>query len=57
MVIFVVKVYNMKNLNDYTPVGKKDCESICNREVVVTKNGPVIVCNGCLRIVMDNREK
>lgn len=57
MVIFVVKVYNMKNLNDYTPVGKKDCESICNREVVVTKNGPVIVCNGCLRIVMNNREK
>lgn len=57
MIIFVVKIYNMKNLNDYTPVGKKDCESICDREVVVTKDGPVIICNGCMRIVMYNRGK
>lgn len=57
MIIFVIKTCNMKKLSDYTPVGKKDCESICDREVVVTKDEPVIICNGCMRIVMDNREK
>jgi len=57
MIIFVFKICNMKKLIDYTPVGKKDCESICDREVVVTKDGPVVVCNGCMRIVMDNRQK
>jgi len=44
-------------LKDFAPVGKKDCQSVCDREVVMTKDGPVIVCHGCMRIVMDNREK
>lgn len=40
----------------YTPVGVKDCESQCDRKVLMTTNGPIIVCNGCSRIVMDNRK-
>jgi hypothetical protein len=42
---------------DFTPVGKKDCQGVCDREVVMTKDGPAIVCHGCKRIVMDNRKK
>jgi len=40
----------------YSPVGTSFCESKCDRKVVMTKDGPVIVCNGCMRIVIDNRE-
>ena len=52
---------NLKNrlenlLKDFAPVGKKDCQSVCDREVIVTKDGPIIICNGCKRIVMDNRK-
>jgi hypothetical protein len=47
----------MKNINDYKPVGKKDCEGICDREVLVTKNGAFIICNGCMRVVMDPNKK
>lgn len=45
------------SLKDFTPVGKKDCQGVCDREVVMTKDGPVIICHGCKRIVMDNRNK
>lgn len=44
-----------KSISDFAPVGTKDCEMKCAREVVMTKDGPVIICNGCKRIVMDNR--
>lgn len=47
----------MVNLSKYAPVGTKDCESVCKRKIVATKYGPVIICNGCKRIVMDNRTK
>ena len=40
----------------YSPQGTKFCEGVCDRKVVMTKQGPVIVCNGCMRIVIDNRE-
>jgi hypothetical protein len=43
-------------LKDFAPVGKKDCQGVCDREVIVTKDGPIIICNGCKRIVMDNRK-
>ena len=43
-------------LKDFAPVGKKDCEGVCDREVVMTKDGPVIICHGCMRIVMNNRK-
>ena len=42
---------------DFAPVMTKDCQGVCDRQVVMTKDGPVIVCNGCMRIVMDNRDK
>jgi hypothetical protein len=42
---------------DFAPVMTKDCQGVCDRQVVMTKEGPVIVCNGCMRIVMDNRDK
>jgi hypothetical protein len=44
-------------LEDFIPIGKKDCQGMCDREVIMTKDGPVIVCHGCNRIVMDNRNK
>lgn len=44
-------------LKDFAPVGTKDCKSVCDREVVMTKDGPVVICQGCMRIVMDNRKK
>lgn len=47
----------MNNLDKYTPFGKKDCMGICDREVIATREGPVVVCHGCIRIVMDNRNK
>jgi hypothetical protein len=45
------------NLEEFAPVGTKDCEMKCDRDVLMTKEGPVIVCKGCMRIVMDNRDK
>lgn len=42
---------------NYAPEGTSFCEMKCDRKVVVTKKGPVIVCNGCMRIVIDNRNK
>lgn len=51
-----MKVKN-SNIRNYAPVGKKDCQGMCNREVVMTKTGPLIICHGCERIVMDNRDK
>jgi hypothetical protein len=43
--------------DDFAPEGTKECEMKCERDVVVTKQGPVIVCHACKRIVMDNRDK
>ena len=43
-------------LADYAPVGTKGCEAMCDRDVIMTKDGPVVVCKGCKRIVMDNRD-
>lgn len=37
----------------FTPEGM--CEMKCERRVIMMPNGPVIVCEGCKRIVMDNR--
>lgn len=51
------KVRRFNPLEEYTPVGKKDYQGVCNREVVMTKDGPLIICHGCKRIVMDNRNK
>jgi hypothetical protein len=42
---------------NFAPVMTKDCQGVCDRQVVMTKDGPVILCNGCMRIVMDNRDK
>ncbi len=42
--------------DDFAPIGTKDCEMKCERGVIMTKEGPVIVCHGCKRIVMDNRD-
>ena len=43
-------------LQNLAPVGPKDCEGICDRDVLMTKTGPVVICKGCMRIVMDNRK-
>jgi hypothetical protein len=42
--------------DDFAPVGTKDCEMKCERRVIMMSNGSVVVCEGCKRIVMDNRE-
>lgn len=39
--------------DDYTPQGF--CQMMCERRVIMMPNGPVIVCEGCKRIVIDNR--
>ena len=43
------------NLNDFASVNTKVCQNMCERDVLMTKNGPVIICHACKRIVMDNR--
>jgi hypothetical protein len=40
-----------KSIKEYAAQGTKDCQSNCQREVVQTKVGPVIVCHYCERIV------
>lgn len=44
------------NLSEFAPVGTKDCEGKCERSVIMTKDGPVVACTACKRIVMDNRK-
>ncbi len=39
------------DISNYAPIGSKDCESNCDREVIVTKDKTFIVCNYCERIV------
>lgn len=43
-------------LSKYTPVGVNFCQGKCDRKVIVTSTGPVITCDGCNRIVIDNRK-
>ena len=45
-----------EDLSKFAPIGTKDCENKCARRVIMTKNGPVIACDACKRIVMDNRD-
>jgi hypothetical protein len=42
--------------DDFAAVGTKECEMKCQRDIIRTKTGPVIVCHSCKRIVIDNRE-
>ena len=42
-----------KNPKQYAPQGTKDCLSNCEREVILTPNGPVIVCHFCERVVRE----
>jgi hypothetical protein len=44
------------NLEEFAPVDTKDCENKCERDVLMTKTGPVVVCHACKRVVMDNRK-
>lgn len=44
-----------KKIKDFAEIGKKQCEGKCDREVVATPNGPLVICNACVRIVIDNR--
>lgn len=46
-----------RSLRDFAPVGKKECESNCDREVAMTPDGPIVVCKSCMRIVIDNRKR
>jgi hypothetical protein len=46
-----------KELRKYAPIGTTFCEGVCLRKVVMTQDGPVVVCDGCKRVVIDNRNK
>ncbi len=46
-----------KELKEYDSSPDKECEGRCDRKIIRTDNGPVIVCNSCKRVVMDNRIK
>ena len=41
----------------FSPLGERDCQMKCDREVRMAIEGPVVVCHGCKRVVMDNRDK
>jgi hypothetical protein len=41
------------NLNEFAPFGKKDCQGVCKRKPLRTKEGVKIICLGCKRIVME----
>ena len=45
-----------KSVREYAPQGTKDCESNCEREVIMTLKGPVIVCHFCERVVREIRK-
>jgi len=41
-------------IEDYSPIGTKSCEMKCDRKVIPGKKGqPVIICDGCKRIIME----
>ena len=46
----------IKSLREFAPVGTKECESNCAREIAMTPKGPVVICTACKRIVIDNRK-
>lgn len=43
----------MNDIRDYVPEGTKDCEYNCDREVIMTAKGPIIVCHFCKRVVRE----
>jgi hypothetical protein len=47
----------MSDISKYAPLGTKFCEGECLRKPIMTETGPVLVCDGCKRVVIDNREK
>ena len=47
------KLSGSKNPKGYAPQGTKECLSNCERDVIMTKNGPVIVCHYCERVVRE----
>lgn len=47
---------DIEDINSFAPVGTKECENKCSRRVIMTKKGPVIACDACKRIVIDNRD-
>ena len=46
-----------KDIKDFAPIMTRACQGVCDREVLMTKEGPGVVCNGCMKILMDNRDK
>ncbi len=50
------KLKEKENLSDYAPIGQSFCEGKCDRKILQTKDGIIIICDGCKRIVIDNRE-
>lgn len=45
-----------KKISEYAAPGQKACEGKCEREVVATPKGPLVICTACERIVMDRRK-
>lgn len=39
-------------LEDFAPVGTTHCEGKCQRQVIVTPDGPQVICHGCKRVVI-----
>ncbi len=44
-------------LDNFAAEGLKECQMMCERDILMTPDGPVVVCHGCKRVVMDNRKK
>jgi hypothetical protein len=47
---------NSENLGNFAKQDEKECQMKCQRDIIMTSKGPVIICNGCNRIVIDNRK-
>lgn len=41
----------MKEIKNYALPGTKNCESNCDREVIVTRKETMIICHYCERII------
>lgn len=44
-------------IEDLAPEGTKQCEGKCERKIIMTESGPIIICIACQRIVIDRSKK
>lgn len=43
-------------MKDYKPIDSGECQMKCDRKVLMAKEGPIIVCDGCKRIIINKNK-